>query len=165
MTVDVSHSEIGFKVKHLMISTVKGGFNNFDVQVNGDMDNLSVECTIDTASITTNNEDRDNHLRSADFFDCENYPKIQFISENFSVNNGEINGELTIKGVSQPIIMTCEYNGVSVDPWDNKKHGFELTGKVNRSDFGLTWNSTLETGGVLVSDEVKLEIDVQLLEQ
>ena len=115
-------------------------------------------------SINTNNSDRDNHLKNTDFFDVENHPRVTFIAKDVDITSGLIAGELTIKGITKELIMTSEYNGVSVDPWGNTKHGLEITGKVNRSDFGLTWNAPLETGGVLVSDEVTFNIDLELLE-
>jgi polyisoprenoid-binding protein YceI len=103
-------------------------------------------------------------LKGADFFDVENYPRVTFVAKNVDIKSGSVTGELTIKGITKEVTMTSEYNGVSVDPWGNTKHGLEVTGKVNRSDFGLTWNAPLETGGVLVSDEVTFNIDLQLLE-
>jgi polyisoprenoid-binding protein YceI len=161
MTIDYTHSEIGFKVKHLMISTVRGNFGKFrgEINENGDM-----TVFVDVDSINTNNSDRDNHLKGSDFFDSENYPLISFNTKNVDFSSPTVTGELTIKGVTKEVTMTSEYNGVSVDPWGNTKHGLEVTGKVNRSDFGLTWNAPLETGGVLVSDEVTFNIDLQLLE-
>jgi polyisoprenoid-binding protein YceI len=161
MTIDYAHSEIGFKVKHLMISTVRGKFGSFGGEIN---ETGELNFSINVESINTNNSDRDAHLKSSDFFDVENYPKITFAAKNFDIKSGHISGEITIKGITKEIIMTSEYNGVSVDPWGNKKHGLEVTGKINRSDFGLTWNAPLETGGVLISDEVTFNIDIQLLE-
>ena len=161
MTIDYAHSEIGFKVKHLMISTVRGNFGAFtgEISENGEL-NFSLEVD----SINTNNSDRDNHLKGSDFFDVENHPRITFVAKNVDITSGLVAGELTIKGITKELIMTSEYNGVSIDPWGNTKHGLEVTGKINRSDFGLTWNAPLETGGVLVSDEVTFNIDLQLLE-
>ena len=161
MTIDYTHSEIGFKVKHLMISTVRGNFGAFtgEISENGEL-NFSLEVD----SINTNNSDRDAHLKGSDFFDVENYPRITFTAKNVDITSGLVAGELTIKGITKELIMTSEYNGVSVDPWGNTKHGLEITGKINRSDFGLTWNAPLETGGVLVSDEVTFNIDLELLE-
>ena len=161
MTIDYTHSEIGFKVKHLMISTVRGNFGAFTGEISEDGE-LSFSLEVD--SVNTNNSDRDAHLKGSDFFDVETYPRITFTAKNVDITSGLISGELTIKGITKEVIMTSEYNGVSVDPWGNTKHGLEVTGKVNRSDFGLTWNAPLETGGVLVSDEVTFNIDLQLLE-
>jgi polyisoprenoid-binding protein YceI len=160
MTIDNAHSEIGFKVKHLMISTVKGNFGTFSGGLNEDGD-LSVSMNV--GSINTSNFDRDNHLKSGDFFNYEEYPTIEFagkMSEDFS----SIVGEITIKGITKQIVLDVDYNGTSVDPWGNTKHGWEITGAINRNDFGLTWNAPLETGGVLVSEEVKLNIDIQMME-
>ena len=160
MIIDRAHSEIGFKVKHLMISTVKGKFNTFSgfLDENGE---LSVSMV--TNSIDTGNIDRDNHLKSADFFNSEEYSTIKFggkISEDINT----ITGEVTIKGITKEVTLNTEYNGMSVDPWGNTKHGWEISGSINRGDFGLTWNAPLETGGLLLSDEVKLTLDVQRLE-
>ena len=161
MTIDYTHSEIGFKVKHLMISTVRGNFGTFGGEIN---ENGDLTFSLEVDSINSNNSDRDNHLKGSDFFDVENHPRITFVANNVDITSGLIAGELTIKGITKELIMTSEYNGVSVDPWGNTKHGLEITGKVNRSDFGLTWNAPLETGGVLVSDEVTFNIDLELLE-
>jgi len=161
MTIDYTHSEIGFKVKHLMISTIRGNFGAFGGEIN---ENGDLNFSLEVDSINTNNSDRDNHLKNTDFFDVENHPRVTFIAKDVDITSGLIAGELTIKGITKELIMTSEYNGVSVDPWGNTKHGLEITGKVNRSDFGLTWNAPLETGGVLVSDEVTFNIDLKLLE-
>ena len=160
MTIDSAHSEIGFKVKHLMISTVKGNFGTFSGAIHEDG---TVFVSINTGSINTGNADRDGHLKSADFFNSEEFPTIQFggkISEDMQ----SITGNITIKGVTKEITLNTEYNGMSVDPWGNTKHGWEITGSINRNDFGLTWNAPLETGGVLVSEEVKLSMDIQMME-
>ena len=161
MTIDYTHSEIGFKVKHLMISTIRGNFGTFGGEIN---ENGDLSFSLEVDSINTNNSDRDNHLKNTDFFDVENHPRVTFVAKNVDITSGLIAGELTIKGITKELIMTSEYNGVSVDPWGNTKHGLEITGKVNRTDFGLTWNAPLETGGVLVSDEVTFNIDLELLE-
>lgn len=139
MIIDYTHSEIGFKVKHLMISTVRGNFGTFGGEIN---ENGELTFSLEVDSINTNNSDRDNHLRGTDFFDVEKYPRITFTAKNVDIKSGSITGELTIKDVTKEVTMTSEYNGVSVDPWGNTKHGFEVTGKVNRSDFGLTWNAS-----------------------
>ena len=161
MTIDSAHSEIGFKVKHLMISTVKGNFTTYS---GGIQEDGSIFVSTNTNSINTGNVDRDNHLKSADFFNSEEFPTIQFngdISEDLTT----ITGNITIKGVTKKITLNTEYNGVSVDPWGNTKHGWEITGSINRNDFGLVWNAPLETGGVLVSEEVKLSMDIQMTEE
>lgn len=161
MIIDNAHSEIGFTVKHLMISKVKGNFQTFNVGIN---ENGEIEVSINVSSISTGNTDRDNHLKSEDFFDAEQYPTITFKSKSFNSENGTIVGELTIKDVTKEVILSSDYNGTSTDPWGNVKHGFEITGSINRNEFGLTWNAPLETGGVLVSDKVSLNIDVQMTE-
>jgi polyisoprenoid-binding protein YceI len=160
MTIDNTHSEIGFKVKHLMISTVKGNFGTFSGGVEED-GNVSVSMNVN--SINTSYEDRDSHLKSADFFNSEEFPTIDF-SGKMSEDMNTITGEITIKGITKEVILNTEYNGMSVDPWGNTKHGWEITGTINRNDFGLVWNAPLETGGVLVSEEVKLSMDVQMME-
>jgi len=164
LIIDSSHSEIGFKVKHLMISTVRGNFTTFGGSLNGEMNNLSVNFTLDTVSISTGNVDRDNHLKSPEFFDSEKYPTISFVSSGYDVESKSVTGDLTIKNITRVVTLNSEYNGTSVDPWGNRKHGFEFSGKISRDDFDLTWNASLETGGVLVSDEVTLTIDLQTLE-
>jgi len=165
LIIDSSHSEVGFKVKHLMISTVRGSFNGFGGKLTGDLNNLSVYFTINTGTINTNNVDRDNHLKSPEFFDSEKYQTITFVSNGYNVEDTEITGDLTIKGVTRVVTLNSQYNGTSVDPWGNKKHGFEFSGEISRDDFDLTWNATLDTGGVLVSDKVNMVIDIQTLEQ
>ena len=165
LIIDSAHSEVGFKVKHLMISTVRGNFTTFGGDLKGEMNNLSVDFMLDTKSISTGNDDRDNHLKSPEFFDSEKYPSIRFVSNGYNVGDESIVGDLTIKGVTRVVTLNSEYNGTSVDPWGNKKHGFEFSGKISRDDFDLTWNTTLETGGVLVSDDVILTIDLQVIEQ
>ena len=164
MNIDASHSEVGFKVKHLMISAVKGSFTTVMGTAEGELDNLNISVTIDPTSINTNDENRDGHLKGADFFDVENFPSIDFVASNVNVNNGAITGEMTIKGVTKEVTLALDYNGKGVDPWGNVKHGFEISGKINRNDFGLTWNAALEAGGVLVSEEVALTIDIQAVE-
>jgi len=161
MIIDTAHSEIGFKVKHLMISTVKGNFSTF---IGIFDDNGDIHVTVNTNSISTGNADRDNHLKSADFFNTEEYPTILFKTTSNGLQDGSVTGELTIKGVTNPITLDVDYNGMSVDPWGNTKHGYEINGTVNRNDYGLTWNAPLETGGVLVSEDVKISIDLQLME-
>jgi polyisoprenoid-binding protein YceI len=161
LIIDNAHSEIGFKVKHLMISTVKGNFTTFSGGVD---EKGEVSVSINVNSINTGNTDRDNHLKSADFFKAEEFPTMTFNSKNANLMSDQLLGELTIKGVTLPIVLDMEYNGKSVDPWGNTKHGFEINGVINRNNYGLTWNTPLETGGVLVSEDVKLSIDLQLME-
>ena len=169
--IDPAHSEIAFKVKHLMITNVKGSFTEFSGQLLTDGDDFStaeISFTINPASINTGVADRDAHLKSADFFDVENFSAISFTDGKLvKTGDDEFNllGNLVIKGVSQPVALKAEYGGQMADPWGNVKAGFTLEGKINRKDFGLTWNATLETGGVLVSDDIKLNLEVQLLKQ
>jgi polyisoprenoid-binding protein YceI len=160
MTIDNTHSEIGFKVKHLMISTVKGNFGTFSGGVEED-GNVSVSMNVN--SINTSYADRDSHLKSADFFNSQEFPIIDF-SGKMSEDMNTITGEITIKGITKEVTLNTEYNGMSVDPWGNTKHGWEITGTINRTDFGLVWNAPLETGGVLVGEEVKLIMDIQMME-
>ena len=161
--LDPTHSEISFKVKHMMISNVKGSFTNFNSELVSEDEtfkNVTVKTSIQTDSINTNNTDRDNHLKSEDFFNVAVNPEITF--ESNSLNN-EVTGNLTINGVTKPVALEVEFGGINVDPWGNTKAGFSFEGKIKRSDFGLNWNSALETGGVLVSDEVKIAGELQYL--
>lgn len=166
---DPTHSEISFKVKHLMITNVKGEFRTFNATIEGDdFSKARVEAIIDAASIFTNNDDRDGHLKSADFFDVENHPQIKFISTAFNRKTEDeyiLEGELTIRAVTKPVSFTVEYGGTNKDPWGNEKAGFSLSGKINRKDWGLNWNAALETGGVLVSDEVKVNAEIQFVKK
>lgn len=167
--IDPTHSEIGFKVKHLMISNVKGNFTNFNATIDGeDFTKSPINVTIEANSINTNNNDRDNHLRGADFFDVEKYPTITFESKNLKkVDDDEykLTGILSIKETNKEITLNLEYGGVNTDPWGNEKLAFEVEGKINRKDFGLNWNAALETGGVMVSDEVRIIAEVQFVKQ
>ena len=165
--IDPSHSRVQFKVKHLMISNVLGSFKEFEgnaSMVENDFVSTLVSFSINTASIDTEAADRDAHLKSADFFDAENFPKIEFEGKGMTQKDEEnfnLNGVLTIKGVSKPVILSVEFGGLMTDPWGNKKAGFSVTGEINRKDFGMVWNAALETGGVLVSDKVKILCDVE----
>ncbi|GAB1370246.1 YceI family protein [Candidatus Kapaibacterium sp.] len=169
--IDPTHSEIGFKVKHMMFTNVSGNFQSFSASITNEDDNFEtskITFSADTNSINTNNQDRDNHLRSADFFDVENFKSMTFEStgiEKLNDNLFNITGNLTIKDVTKPVLLEGEYSGLMKDPWGNVKAGFSLVGKLNRKDFGLTWNAALETGGVLVSEDVKLICEIQLLKQ
>lgn len=161
--LDKVHSGIGFQIKHLMISKVKGEFRDFDVQVEGNLDNLEglkVTVTVDTNSINTNNEDRDNHLRSGDFFEVEKYPAIKIEGESIkklSDEEYELLANVTIRDVTRTEKFLVQYNGKSKNPMDGSTvTGFDVEGKINREDYGLTWNAPLETGGVLVGKEVKV---------
>ena len=161
--LDTAHSEITFKVRHMMISNVKGAFNTFTAEVEAEDDtfkNAKVSATIQTDSIDTNNADRDTHLKSADFFNAEQNPTITFESTALA---DEITGNLTINGVTKPVELEVEFGGINVDPWGNTKAGFTFEGKIKRSDFGLNWNAALETGGVLVSNDVKIAGELQFV--
>lgn len=169
-TIDPTHSEVGFKVKHMMFTNVSGQFDTYDATITTedfDFETSKIEFSADIASINTGNSDRDNHLKSADFFDAEKNPKLTFVSSSL-VKKGEdheLTGELTINGITKTVKLDTEVSGLLKDPWGNTKVGLNATGKINRTDFGLTWNSALETGGVLVSEEVKLNIELQFLQQ
>ena len=161
--LDTAHSEITFKVRHMMISNVKGAFNTFTAEVEAEDDtfkNAKVSATIQTDSIDTNNADRDTHLKSADFFNVEQNPTITFESASLA---DDVTGHLTINGVTKPVQLEVEFGGINQDPWGNTKAGFTFEGKIKRSDFGLNWNAALETGGVLVSDEVKISGELQFV--
>jgi polyisoprenoid-binding protein YceI len=167
-SIDANHSNVEFAVRHMMISTVKGRFA--DVQgtiVIPDNGQATVEVAIRTASIDTRVDQRDGHLKSADFFDVEKHPEIRFKSTRVErTSDGyTLSGDLTIKDVTRPVTLAVTEEGAGVDPWGNQKAAFSATGKINRGDFGLNWNAALETGGVLVSDEVKLFVDAQLVKQ
>ena len=161
--LDPTHSEITFKVRHMMISNVKGEFKNFNVDLESADDefkNVKANATIDTASISTNNTDRDNHLKSAEFFNAEAHPQITFETDSL---NEEVTGNLTINGVTKPVKLDVDFGGINVDPWGQTKAGFSFEGKIKRSDFGLNWNAALEAGGVMVSDEVKIAGELQFV--
>lgn len=168
---DPTHSEITFKVKHLMITNVKGEFRQFSAEVTTpgqDFTQASVKVNIDASSVFTNQNDRDAHLRSADFFDVEKFSHLTFEGKSFKKvedEKYELRGDLTIKGISREITLEVEFGGINKDPWGNEKAGFSLSGKINRSDWGLNWNAALETGGVLVSNEVKIFAEVQFVKQ
>ncbi|MCU7551584.1 YceI family protein [Chitinophagaceae bacterium LB-8] len=169
--IDAAHSEVLFKVKHLMVTNVTGQFSSFEGTVeaeNDDFSNATIQFTADVHSISTNNEQRDQHLKTADFFEAEKYPQVKFVSTGFkkkSDEDYELTGDLTIKGITQQVSLKVEFSGIVQDPWGNTKAGFSLNGKINRKDFGLTFNAVTETGGVLLSDEVKLLAEVQLQKQ
>ena len=167
--LDPTHSELTFKVRHMMITNVKGEFKNFSVVVDGDdILKSSLNVSIDGSSINTNNNDRDNHLKSADFFDVENHKELLFKSTSFKQKDDdeyELKGILTIKGNSKEVALEVEFGGINKDPWGNEKAGFSVEGKINRKDWGLIWNAALETGGMLVSEEVKIFGELQFVKQ
>jgi polyisoprenoid-binding protein YceI len=169
--LDPSHSEMLFRVKHLMITNVKGEFRKFDAKVTTTGDDFStaeVEVTIESDSIYTNDEARDKHLRSADFFDVENHRHLVFKSTSLEKKGDgdyKLTGMLGIRGVDKEVTLDVEFGGINKDPYGNHKAGFSLSGKINRKDWGLNWNTALETGGVLVSDEVRLMAEIQFTRQ
>jgi polyisoprenoid-binding protein YceI len=170
--LDPTHSEVQFKIKHLMITNVTGSFNIFTVSAqteDEDFTKAKISFTADVNSISTNNEQRDTHLKGADFFDAEKFPQLKFEatkSENVDSDGSyELYGDLTIRDVTKNVKLSVEFGGVVKDPWGNTKAGFTINGKINRKDFGLTWNAVTEAGGVMVSEEVRLSAEIQLIEQ
>ncbi|QBI20346.1 polyisoprenoid-binding protein [Egibacter rhizosphaerae] len=165
-SIDPDHSRIGFVARHAMVSKVRGTFNEFEGTVYADgsnPENSRAELTIQAASIDTANEQRDGHLRSNDFFAMDQYPEITFVStsvEQVGDLQYKVHGDLTVRGVTQPVTVDVEQNGGVVDPWGYLRVGFEGTTKVDRKDFGLTWNASLDAGGVLVGDEVTIEVEI-----
>ncbi len=170
-TIDPAHSEIQFKVKHMMFTNVSGKFQEFTASVESEaniFDNAIFEFSAKTASLNTGNSDRDAHLLSADFFDVENHKTVSFKSKSFTkISEGgyQLIGDLTLRGISKPVTLEAEFHGTAKDPWGNEKVGFSLNGKINRKDWGLNWNSALEAGGVLVGEEVKLNAELQFIKQ
>ncbi len=169
-TIDTTHSKVGFKVKHMMFTNVSGKFNTYDATIETDDDDfkkVTIAFSADINSVDTNNDDRDNHLKSADFFDGEKFPKLSFKATSLTPKGDdyELTGDLTIKEVTKTVTLPAEFSGLMKDPWGNTKAGLNVYGKINRKDFGLNWNAALETGGVLVGEEVKFEIELQLLKQ
>ncbi|MCU0423422.1 MAG: YceI family protein [Bacteroidia bacterium] len=169
--IDPAHSEITFKVKHLVVTTLTGKFDKFEASVSTHDDQFeqaSVQFSADIDSINTGNADRDGHLKSEDFFNAAAFPKLTFAGGSL-VGKGddkfELTGDLTIRDVTQKVTLQVELGGVAVDPWGNTKAGFEITGKISRKSFGLKWDAFTEAGGAVVSDEVKLALNVQLVKQ
>jgi polyisoprenoid-binding protein YceI len=169
--IDPTHSEIQFKVKHLVISTVTGSFGKFEGSLETTRDDFSdaaIQFTADVDSINTNMPDRDAHLKSPDFFDAANHPKVEFKSKKFQKNGDSgytLTGDLTIRGTTRELSLNVEFGGIMKDPWGNTKAGFELSGKLVRKDFGLSWNAITEAGGLVVSEEVKILVNVELARQ
>ena len=167
-TVDQSHSAVGFEVKHMMVSKVKGQFNSYTADVEAsdlnDLTTASISFAFDVASIDTNSDDRDNHLKSADFFDVTTYPTITFTSTNITKDGDDykVVGDLTIKDVTKPVAFDVEYGGKGTNPWGVEVYGFEAEAKINREEFGLTWNAALETGGVLVGKDIKIKVELEV---
>ena len=168
-SIDQAHSEIDFKVRHLMIAHVKGEFKTFDASIYTtakDFETAEIDLWIDASSIITGDAKRDEHLKSADFFDVQNHKQITFISSTIGKSDPDGNhglwGELTMRGISKNVKLNVQFGGIMKDPWGNEKAGFTVTGKINRSDWGLIWNTSIEAGGVMVSEEVTISCEVEL---
>lgn len=165
--LDPAHSEIGFSVKHMMFTKVTGTFDAFEASVTTDeeLNDASISCTIQASSVNTRNEQRDGHLKGADFFSVEEFPTITFNANGVALPSGKLNGEITLHGVTKPIELDVEFHGVGNDPWGNTKAGFSFSTQINRKDFGLTWNAPLEAGGILVGEDVNIRGEIQLAKQ
>jgi polyisoprenoid-binding protein YceI len=169
--IDPMHSEVQFKVKHLVISTVSGFFKSFAGELitdNDDFENAEIDFTLDIDSIDTNQSQRDEHLKSAEFFDAATYPKISFKSTSFTKTGDDefaLKGDLTIKDVTKPVSLAVEFGGSAADFYGNTKAGFEISGKINRKEFGLTWDGVTEAGSIVVGEDIKLLINVQFAKQ
>ena len=169
--LDPTHSELQFKIKHLMISTVSGQFNQFKGTAetnNDDFTSAKVHFEAEINSISTNNEQRDEHLKAADFFNAEIYPKLVFEGENMEKTGEDeykLHGILTIKNVSKKLVLDVEFGGITKDPWGNTRTGFSVTGKINRQDYGISFGTVSETGGLLLGDEVRINANVQFVKQ
>lgn len=169
-TIDTAHTTVSFSARHMGLAKVRGRFTGFDGRIEGDpksVESAEGSFEVDLASVDTGNADRDAHLRSADFFDVEKHPKMTFVSRSVTPEGGDgykVVGDLTIRGVTKPVELDYEHGGEGVDPYGNRKVGGTLTGTIKRSDWGLTWNVALETGGWLVSDKIAIEIDLQVAE-
>jgi polyisoprenoid-binding protein YceI len=170
-SIDQSHSEIQFKVRHLMVSYVTGQFTQFNATVetkDDDFTTAKVNFIADVNSISTHNEQRDAHLKNNDFFDAENHPELKFESEKIEKITDEeykVEGILTIRGISKKVILAAEYGGIMIDPWGNTRTGFTITGKINRKDFGVSFGMVSETGGVLLADEVKISANAEFVKE
>lgn len=167
--LDPTHSEVQFKVRHMMITNVTGSFGKFDASVETDGDDMTtakIHFTADVDSISTNNEQRDGHLKSADFFDAANHPQVVFEGTKLEKKSEEaykLHGNLTMRGVTKPITLDVEYGGMIKDPWGNTRAGFTVSGKINRKEYGLQWHAVTETGGLVVSDDVRLHVEVEFV--
>jgi polyisoprenoid-binding protein YceI len=169
--IDPAHSEIVFKVKHLVISTVSGHFSKFDATMTSskeDFTDAQISFEADVNSVTTKNEQRDAHIKSDDFFNAEKFPTITFTSTSVEKKNDNeytLKGDLTIRDITKSIALHVEHGGSTIDPWGQSREGFEITGKVSRKEFGLKWNALTEAGGAVVGDEVRLQLSVQMVKQ
>ena len=168
-SIDQSHSEIAFKVRHLMIAHIKGSFKTFDASIytaDKDFTTADIDLWIDSSSVFTGDAKRDEHLKSIDFFDVKNHKQITFTSSTIGNKNSEgkheLWGELTIVGITKNIKLDVQFGGIANDPWGNEKAGFKITGKIKRSDWGLNWNTTLDKGGLMVSDEIIISCEIEL---
>ena len=163
--IDPAHSTVGFTARHLMITKVHGRFTGFTgtLTIGDDRLSSSVEATIDTTTVSTGDPGRDGHIQSPDFLDVASFPTMTFVSTGVSADGGDhkLAGDLTIKGITKPVSLDLEFDGVGTDPWGNHKAGFSASTEINRKDWGLEFNVVLETGGMLVSDKIKLELDIQ----
>lgn len=167
---DTAHSEIGFKIRHMMITNVSGRFNAFEVSATADerFGSPQIRFTAQADSIDTGSTDRDNHLKSPDFFDAAQFPQLVFESTAFTQKGDdeyELTGNLTMHGATHPVTLKVEFAGIGQDPWGNTKAGFSINGKLNRKDWGLGWNAALEAGGVLVGEEVKIHAEIQMIKK
>ena len=169
-SIDLAHSDISFKIRHLMISHVKGAFKTFDANIyttDKDFTTAEIDLWIDAAAITTGDPKRDEHLKGPDFFDVENHKQISFtantIEEPDAEGNHELWGDLTMKGITKHVKLNVAFGGIIKDPWGNERAGFTITGKILRSDWGLMWNAAIETGGLMVGDEIKISCEVELI--
>ena len=167
--IDPTHSEVTFKVKHLMISTVTGNFKVFEGEAESDTDEFksikNIEFKADVKSINTNNEQRDEHLRSADFFGADDNAEMIFRANSFDVGSEKLEGELTIRNTTKPVTLDVDFGGVVVDPYGQTKAGLTVSGKISRKEFGLTWDAVTEAGSVVVSDQVRINSEVQFVKQ
>jgi polyisoprenoid-binding protein YceI len=169
--LDPTHSEVQFKVKHLMITTVTGYFKTIDLVVETEGDDFSkatkIEFTADINSIDTNNQQRDTHLKSADFFNAEEYGDLRFVGKKYenTADGARLSGDLTIRGITRPVTVNADFAGIVVDPYGQTKAGFTVTGKISRKEFGLTWSAVTEAGQVVVSDDIRLQSEIQLVKQ
>jgi polyisoprenoid-binding protein YceI len=169
--IDPTHSEVQFKVKHLMITTVTGYFEKFDLEVETENDDFNtasrIEFTADIDSINTNNEQRDTHLKSADFFNSGEHAQLRFVGKKYESagEEAQLHGDLTIRGTTKPITLNVEFGGTVVDPYGQTKAGFTVSGKISRKEYGLTWNAVTEAGAVVVSDDIRVHAEIQLVKQ
>ncbi len=169
--IDPVHSEIQFKVKHLMITTVTGYFKKFDLEVETGTEDFNttkkIEFTADIDSIDTNNQQRDTHLKSDDFFNAEKFNQLKFVGKEYKANDdeGKLTGDLTIRDITKPITLNVEFGGIVTDPYGQTKAGFTVTGKINRKDFNLKWDAVTEAGQVVVSNEIRIHCEIQLVKQ